>query len=65
MNEAEVRAAIAQQEEHIKRNTSCNGVYLQSHSWDWFSPKPGVRIEQCFRCKVTRTDEDYQKKIAS
>ena len=64
MNEAEVREAIAQQEEHIKRSTSCNGVYLQSHYWASYSPRPGLHIQQCGVCKVTRTDEDYQKKIA-
>jgi hypothetical protein len=58
--EAWVREAIAQQEEHLARSRTCQGLDATGHSWDWFSPRPGVRVEQCWRCRVTRTDDDYQ-----
>jgi len=59
-----VREAIAQQEEYIKRRRPCAETG-GDHSWDWFSSRPGVRVEMCWRCRVTRTDEDYQRKITA
>ena len=41
MSAAETRAAIAEQEEHVKRNTSCGGVLGAPHSWDRYSTAPG------------------------
>lgn len=68
MNETEVREAIAQQEEYLIRRKSCsperwpNGFV--KHSWDQFSLYPqGPTYEACFNCRVTKTDEDYRKKI--
>jgi len=58
-----VPEAVAQQEEHIRRQSSCEGRLYVSHSWDTFSPRPGVFIQACWRCKVTRTDADYQTKL--
>lgn len=72
MNEKEIREAIAKQEEYIKRRGSCTfpgedrpRVGLP-HSWETFSTVPGGPTYQaCFRCRVTRTAEDYQIKLGS
>lgn len=67
-----IAEAIAQQEEHLRRSRSCSGsptrtdpVVGMSHSWDRYSPAPGHETYQaCWRCRVTRTDEDWQRKVA-
>jgi hypothetical protein len=63
MNEREIAEAIAEQEEHIKRQTSCGGVIGRSHRWDRFAAKPGMYYEACWRCRVTRTSEDHRIKL--
>ena len=66
-----IGAAIAQQEEHLRRIQSCTGgdypnaTVGMAHSWEAFSLRPGVTIQQCWRCKVTKTDEDYQRKTGA
>lgn len=69
MSETEIAEAIAQQEEHIKRSLSCGGRgTMLSHSWATFSAAPGgPTYEACWRagCRVTRTDDDYQRKIGA
>lgn len=59
-----VYEAIAQQEEYLKRIRPCQDVPFQEHWWENRSPRPGVVIQACGICKVTRTDEDYQRKTA-
>lgn len=67
-----ITEAVAQQEEDLRRSRSCTGgsgktrpMIGLAHSWDRFSPAPGHKIyEACWRCGVTRTDEDYQRKLA-
>lgn len=59
-----VPEAIAQQEEYLHRIRPCPSTG-SDHSWDWFSPRPSVRIEMCWRCRVTRTDDGYQRQIAA
>lgn len=61
MSEKEIREAIAAQEEHIKRVTSCGGQLYTSHRWvagegAW---------QECARCGVTKTPQDYDAKIAA
>lgn len=60
-----VAEAIAEQEEHIKRVTSCKGVVGMAHSFDTFSMGPSkAKVRKCWRCGVTETPEDYAKNIA-
>lgn len=67
MNQTEIKEALAQQEEYLKRRGSCsperwpNGFV--EHRWDTFSKLTEVSYEACFICRVTKTDEDYQVKI--
>lgn len=64
-----IAEAAAQQDEHLRRMRTCTGGDYPNnepgteHAWDTFSLRPGVKIEQCWRCKVTRTDPAYQRKI--
>lgn len=67
-----VPEAIAQQEEHVKRSKSCTGINGShpgvglSHSWDLYSTAPGgPKYEACWRCRVTKTDADYQTRLAA
>ena len=64
MSEFEVPAAIAEQEEYIKRQKSCGEVLGKSHR---FAPAaqgwPGSWTE-CMVCGVTETPEDYARKLA-
>lgn len=60
--------AIAQQEEYLRRRRECSGsaecvepVLGLSHSWETFSTAPdGPSYQACWRCRVTRSDEDFQ-----
>jgi hypothetical protein len=57
-----VREAIAQQEEYLRRIHPCPATD-GDHSWDRYSPAPGHQTyEACWRCRATRTDDDYQRK---
>lgn len=58
--ESWVAQAVAQQEEHLRRQRPCE-VTSGPHSWDYFARRPKVRIRACWRCGVTATDEDYQR----
>ena len=69
-----VAEAIASQEEHIRRVRSCTGINNShadaspglSHSWDTFATAPGgPKYQACWRCRVTRTREDYAIKQAA
>lgn len=64
MSETEIKAAIAEQEEHLKRIEGCGGVYLAPHSFDRFAAAPGVFYRACLRCRVTETREDYAVRIS-
>lgn len=57
-------AAIAEQEEHIKRVTSCGGVVGVAHSFRTHGTPatPLLTWEQCIACGVTETSEDYYKR---
>ncbi len=64
MNESEVKAAIASQEEYLKRERSCSGVLGKSHSWRRYgNPATRKPYEACVVCDVTRTADDYAVKI--
>jgi len=61
-----IEAAICEQEEHIRRSTSCGGRVGRAHSWDVFSVAPGgPKYEACGRCHVTRTPADYATRAAA
>jgi hypothetical protein len=65
MAEKWVRDAIAAQEEHIKRSTSCRGVIGTAHHWRKYgNPRTGKAYEACVVCDVTRTGEDYAARLA-
>lgn len=72
VGQAWVAEAIAQQEEHLRRVRCCSGSREKSepviglaHSWDQFSPAPGASPYQaCWRCGVTRTLEDWERRTA-
>ena len=57
-----VQAAIAEQEEHIKRVSSCMGTLGRSHA---FRPhgRPGTAgvVMRCVVCGVTGSREDYER----
>jgi hypothetical protein len=60
MSEGWVSDAIASQEEHIKRVSSCTGVVGVYHRWAMFdNPKTGKSYEACSRCSVSATPDDY------
>lgn len=54
--------AIQEQEEHIKRQASCDGHLGLAHQWDTFADTPGRFYQACWRCRVTKTAEDYRIK---
>lgn len=64
MDQDELRAAIAAQEEHIKRSTSCSGTVGRAHD---FRPhgSPPATWSACVVCGLTETPQDYQVKIAA
>ncbi len=69
MSEQEVREAIAEQEEHIRRSTSCQGVVGASHKYRTHGrPKGAESIgsadmwSACIVCGVTETRADYAVK---
>jgi hypothetical protein len=65
MNETEIRDAIASQEEHIKRSRSCRGVIGVSHQWATHgNPRTGEAFEACIVCNVTKSLQDYEKRLA-
>jgi hypothetical protein len=66
-----VPEAIAQQEEYLKRMAPCGGVRFREHTFRQFGvPDRDHRIarehfyDACIACGVTRTDEDYQRRLA-
>ena len=66
-----VPAAIAQQEEYLKRMAACGGVPYRVHSYREFGvpgPDHTIRREHfydaCIICGVTRTSADYQRRLA-
>lgn len=61
MSEKEIKDAIAAQEEHIKRVTSCQGRLYVSHQWQWGAG--GGSWEECVRCGVTKSPRDYDFKL--
>lgn len=63
MSEKEIAEAIAQQEEYLKRIRTCSAGRFLPHAWETYSTAPGgPKYQACWRCKVTKTDEDYQIK---
>lgn len=54
-----VPEAIAEQEEYIRRISSCQGVIGLPHTFERFAAAPGVYYNACTRCRVTQTREDY------
>lgn len=63
--------AVAQQEEYLKRMAPCGGVRFREHTFRQFGvPDRNHRIarehfyDACIACGVTRTDADYQRRLA-
>jgi hypothetical protein len=67
MNQTEVKAALAAQEEHIKRERSCMGVVGLAHGFRRFGnpSNPKVVWSQCIVCNLTETNDDYEIKMQS
>lgn len=72
MDESEIREAIAQQEEHLKRSKSCREVPGTAHSFSTFGAPSTDRTiassamwQACIVCGVTETDDDYQIRLAA
>lgn len=61
MSENEIAEAIAAQEEHIKRETSCLGRLYVSHRW----VAGAGAWQECERCGVTKSTRDYDAKLAA
>ena len=66
MNDRKTSAAVAEQEEHIKRSTSCRGVVGVSHKYRTHGRPRGAESigademwSACIVCGVTRTSADY------
>lgn len=67
-----VPEAIAQQEEHIKRNTSCQGALGRPHSYRTFGVPSldgtiagSATYQACIVCGVTETEADYRARLAA
>lgn len=65
-DESWVAEAIAEQEEHIRRVTSCSGQVGRSHA---FRPHgdpadPRLVVSRCVVCGVTATRDDWQRLVA-
>lgn len=65
-----VPEAIAEQEEYIRRVTSCGGMVGKAHNFQTFrrpdSPVPvpnEITWRQCTSCDVTETRDDYARKL--
>lgn len=58
MSETEIKAAIAEQEDHIKRESSCKGQVGLPHAWrDFKGPAEYTGTEQfkrCTRCLISK-----------
>jgi hypothetical protein len=64
MTEQWVREAIAEQEEYIKRWRSCMDTLGRSHTWRRHgNPTTKEAYEACVVCGVTKTREDYAKRL--
>lgn len=61
LSEDQLRAVVAEQEEHIKRTTVCNQKALVPHRWGQ-SDGPWAH---CVVCGVTKTREDYAMKLVA
>lgn len=71
MNQDEIKAAIAEQEEYLKRNKSCMGVVGRAHR---FAPHAtpsldgtlhgDALVSRCIACGVTETAQDYRDAAA-
>lgn len=73
MSQDEIKAAIAEQEEYLKRMRSCRGQLGLPHRFASFDVK-GQRSEaddrpgawrECIACGATQTDEDYHLMLTS
>lgn len=60
MSETEIAAAIAEQEEYIKRRRTCNDRPYTNHVF-----APDRTWSACIHCGVTETAEDYHRKLAA
>jgi hypothetical protein len=63
MSEKEIREAIEEQEEHIKRVSSCRGERGVSHSFRMFGTRVGhtrkYLYSACVVCGVTEHGRDF------
>jgi hypothetical protein len=60
--DAWVAKAIAEQEEHIRRVTSCRDRIGQAHTFR-AQTRRGITWSECFRCGTTETGSDYAAKL--
>lgn len=70
MSEQEIKAAIAEQEEYLRRQRSCQGRLYAPHTFGSFRSQgqPGSVAASdiwsaCIICGVTETPEDYRTKM--
>ncbi|MCA1841579.1 MAG: hypothetical protein LC792_00040 [Actinobacteria bacterium] len=61
MNQTEIKEAIAEQEEYVKRFRSCQQTMGQSHRYD---TPAGKTWSRCTVCGVSETGQDYLRKLA-
>lgn len=72
MSQDEIKAALAEQEEHVKRSTSCQGVIGKSHAFrphgtpvsreQYAAGRRRRLYSACVVCGVTETPRDYEAK---
>lgn len=60
MGEDWIREALAEQEEHIKRVSSCLDVVGRSHDYRVMGTVGEVSWQACSACGVTRTQDDFE-----
>jgi len=65
----EIRAALAEQEEYIKRQLSCGGIVGTAHTFRSHGRKDGdgtipITWSACIACGVTETGKDYTIKYS-
>lgn len=63
MSQDEIKAAIASQEEYIKRSQSCGGVVGKAHRFQYRGPAGRIPWRECVGCGVTETKDDYERKM--
>lgn len=70
MNQTEIKEAIAEQEEYLKRRRSCMDVLGRAHRFEAHgTPGPdgtiraNAMVSRCITCGVTETAEGYRASL--